>query len=357
MELYGQEPEAELLASFLPHLSTTYVIDAGAERGAFAEAMLDAGSERVDLIEPAPDNLAHLRERFSGEARAIVHGVAAAELDGEAILHLAARPDGSALSFGHTMLERPGTKEIEWTEQVHVEARSLASLVSSLELPAKVGLLKIDAEGNDLAVVRGMGQLDCDVVMVEHWRDLPHSLGPCPWSTEELVSTLAERGFSQFAFLLHRDEIVTFRWGDATVADGEMGNVVFLRDRVVDRLTPLILSAASRLAVVTVERLRELRAAAEERRALLEATERERDLQATAAAERLVELRASQIRMRELEHERDLQAAAAAERLVAIEKLTAELEVQSAAAEQRLASMEILGREHGAGDPPRSGWS
>src|SRR4051812_6691319 len=103
MELYGQEAEAELLASFLPFLSSSRVLDVGAERGAFAEVMLEAGSERVDLIEPAPDNLAYLRERFAGETRAVVHGSAVGDHDGGAMLRLAAQPDGQPLTFGHTL--------------------------------------------------------------------------------------------------------------------------------------------------------------------------------------------------------------------------------------------------------------
>jgi FkbM family methyltransferase len=403
MELYGQEPEFELLASFLPFLSSTRVLDVGAERGAFAEVMLAAGSERVDLIEPAPDNLAYLRERFAGEGRAVVHASAVGEHDGEAMLHLAVGPNGQPLAFGHTLLERPGTQQVEWPGQVDVEIRSLATLVSSGDIPAKVGLLKIDTEGSDLAVVRGMGQLECDVVMVEHWSDLPNSLGPCPWSTDELVSTMAARGFAQFAFLLHRDEVVTFRWDDAGVGAGEVGNVVFLQERMVAMLAPLLLSAASRLALVSVEHLREVRRAADERRDLIEAVARERDLQvnaarerletitrlnaehrseiaalererddqAAAAAERLAmldriaaerELQATAAIERlatieELQADRDSHAAAAAARLIEIERLTLELEIQSLAAEQRLASLEVLGRERRAGDPPHSGWS
>jgi FkbM family methyltransferase len=352
MELYGQEPEAELLASLVPHLSTSCVIDVGAERGAFAEVMLDAGSERVDLIEPAPDNLAYLRERFADDARAVVHAVAAGEVDGTATLHLAARPDGLALSFGHTVLERPGTQEIEWPGDVDVEVRSLASLASSRDIPQRIGLLKVDTEGNDLAVIRGLGKLDCDVIMVEHWLDVPRSLGPCPWSAEELVTTLAARGFSHFAFLLHRDGLVTFRWDDAAAGVGEMGNVVFVQDRVLDRLAPLILEAASRLALASAARVRELRVVVEERSALIEAAERERQLQAAAATERLAAfdvLRAERDRtVEQLSRERDLQARAARERLETIDGLAHERDLSLAYSTEQLARFEALRDDHEA---------
>ncbi len=259
------------------------------------------------------------------------------------------------------MLDRPGTSEIKWPEQASVDVRSLASLVASEEIPEKVGLLKIDTEGNDLAVIRGMGSFECDVVMVEHWSDLPNSLGVCPWSGEELVASLAARGFTHFAFLLHREEGVTFRWDDAAVGTGEMGNLIFLHDRVLDALAPLTLLAASRLARTSSDRLREFRSAADERGALIQAAEVERGLQAAAAAERLAALERLRterdVTVEQLSRERDLQARVAAERLAEIEKLADELEVQSRAAEQRLASLEALAREPRTGDLPPAGWS
>ena len=44
MTLYGQEPEAQLLAAFIRRLDHKEVIDVGAERGAFTEQMLVAGA-------------------------------------------------------------------------------------------------------------------------------------------------------------------------------------------------------------------------------------------------------------------------------------------------------------------------
>ncbi len=350
MTLYGQEAEVELMASFLPCVSSTYVVDVGAERGSFAAAMLEAGSERVDLIEPESGNVAYLRERFSGDDRAIVHDAAAGECDGQAMLHLSARSDGSSLSFGHTMLDRPGTSEIKWPDQASVDVRSLASLVASEEIPERVGLLKIDTEGSDLAVVRGMGSLECDVVMVEHWSDLPYSLGVCPWTSEELIASLATRGFTHYAFLLHREEGVTFRWDAADVDTGEMGNLIFLHERVLDALVPLTLLAASRLARTSSDRLIELRSAADERGALLQAAEGERGLQAAAAAERLAaleRLRAERdATVEQVSRERDLQARVAAERLETLEGLQRDSDLHVAAAAERLAELEKLRAVH-----------
>lgn len=267
MDLYAQEPEARLLTAFLPRLEQRSVIDVGAERGALAEELLRVGSDDVHVIEPEPENAEFLRQRFRGDGRVSIHEYAISDADRELRLHRSVDPAGALVTFGHTLLERPDTDQIGWRDTVTVKGRSLTSLVDAEEIPGRVGILKVDTEGNDLAVVRGMAELECDVVMVEHWSDLPHSLGPCPWTTAEMVGALGPRGFAHFAFIEHRGEFVILKWDDGNVAPGHMGNLVFLHDRVLDRLLPDVLATASTLA---------------------ERTATVGDMYATAASERLL---------------------------------------------------------------------
>jgi FkbM family methyltransferase len=376
IDLHGQDAEVHLLAGFLARLENAIVVDVGAELGSVAHVLLGAGATEVHLIEPVPGNVAVLRQRFVGDGRVRIHEIAASAADGELVLHLSTTPSGEVIPFGHTALERPDTAQIAWRDAVTVPARSLASLAEAGTLPARVGIVKIDTEGNDLAVVHGLGDIDCDVVMVEHWTDLGDSIGPCPWTAEAMTSALRERGFRHFALVLHHGEFTTLRWDDATIDPGEMGNIVFLHDRVVDRLLPDVLVCASALSAQTAEfaqsraaaaaerltaideltaRQAVLAEAADERLAALEALREERERVAAIAAERLEVLermtseiddlrRTSEERLRligDLERERDLQAKAAAERLAALEALREEREhgpAEGAEALQQMAS-------------------
>lgn len=297
MDLYRQEVEARLLAACLGRLEERSAVDVGAERGSLVAELLAAGSPSVHAIEPDADNVAHLRASFGDDPRVTIHAYAVGREDGELGLHKAIDSSGAPVPFGHTVLELPDADEIAWRETVAVPARSLASLVASGELPRRVGIVKIDTEGHDRAVVAGMGELECDVVMVEHWTDLPRSLGRCPWSAEEMTAALRTRGFSNFAFVTHHGELVLVQWNDAHVATGHMGNLVFLHDRVVERLLPVVIDCATSVAVATIERL-----------------ERERDDYAHAAMERLEVIE-------KLALERDEYATAARERLEVIERL------------------------------------
>jgi FkbM family methyltransferase len=248
MDLYGQDAELHLLGGLVAGLDHRTMIDVGAERGSMAEGMLRAGVESLYALDAASTNASALRKRFAGDARVTVHECAVSDEDGYAELHLSTDPDGSPLSFGHTLLECADTDEIAWGQTVTVARRSLRSMIEAGEVPNRTGILKIDTEGHDLAVVRGMGPLQSDVVMVEHWTDLPHGLGPCPWTVEEMLAELGPRGFSHFAFVVHRGEFVTLKWDDAEVERGAMGNLIFLHERVIVALMPAILDVAGRLA-------------------------------------------------------------------------------------------------------------
>jgi FkbM family methyltransferase len=275
MALHWQEPEIELLVGLLPHLGDRTLVDVGAERGGFAAAVLRAGIESAHLIEPEPANVAALHARFDGDDRVLVHASAISDADHELELHMAATPSGEPIPHGHTVLTRPGGDEITWDGAITVQARSLSSLVSAGELPRRAGILKIDTEGHDFAAVQGMGQLECDIVMVEHWTDLPRSLGACPWTAEDMVAALGPRGFSHFVLVRHRGEAVLFRWDDAHVPSGEFANLVFVHDRVLDAVWPVILNCATACTESALERLEHrLQEVEADRQARLEVIER-----------------------------------------------------------------------------------
>jgi FkbM family methyltransferase len=289
--LYGQDPELQLLAAFVPRLPESTVIDVGAERGSFADGLLKAGTREVYALEAHPDNAAALVERFANDPRVHVRGGAISDRDGEAVLHVSAYPGGREMTFAHTLLERPNTDEIQWRSSVRVQTRSLGSLLAAGELPERVGILKIDTEGHDLEVVRGLGGLECDVVMVEHWLHLPQSLGPCPWTAEDMHEQLRPRGFSHVAFIMHVGEFVRLRWDRGDIEPGSMGNLIFINDRVLGQVASDLLDCASRLTDRVLNVARMYMEAAGERLEALEAVNREADKRLVVIEELREELR------------------------------------------------------------------
>ena len=283
VELYGQDAELSLLARLLPRLENRTLMDVGAERGAFALAMRRAGIEALHAFEPHPGNVALLHRYFDDDPAATILECAVSETDGSGALRVASSPTGVPLPFAHTLLEREDTDEVKWRDVLRVPRRSLSSLIDGGEIPSRSGILKVDTEGSDLAVIRGMGPLIADIVMVEHWSELPQGLGRCPWSSEEMIAELRVRGFTHFALIAHRGEFVTLKWDDAEIERGAMGNLVFINELVLERVLGDVLDCAGLLAeravklgqrhlCVARERtvvIDELQRAAEERLALI----------------------------------------------------------------------------------------
>ena len=264
------------------------MIDVGAERGGFAEEMLLAGVTQVHAFEPNSQNAQALRRSFEADRRVNVHDCALSDHDGDAELNISVDPsDGTPVSFGHTLLERPDTDEIAWRDSVKVKLRSLESLLSAGALPRQVGILKVDTEGHDLEVIQGMGPLEAEVIMVEHWTDLPHGLGQCPWTIDELLAVLRPRGFSHFAFVVHRADFVTLKWDDAEVETGCMGNLVFLRDDRLTAMMPEVLECAAWLSEGAVRVGRSYMHTAHERELLIDELKHAVDEMERAANERL----------------------------------------------------------------------
>jgi FkbM family methyltransferase len=278
MDLYGQQTEVQLLAALITRLPRRSVIDVGAERGGFVEAFLHAGATAIHAIEPEPDNAAALRTKFANEPRVAVLEYAIAKGDAQVELRKSVTPDGEPLPYGHTLLDRPDTRDIAWRESIPVFGRSLASLVESGEVPRRAGILKVDAEGSDFDVISALGDLRCDVVVLEHWLDLPHSLGRCPWTIDDLTGALRPRGFLQFAFLEHRGEFAVLKWNDADVGVGRMGNLIFVHRTALQVVLPVLLQWGGVIAEENVDAAERYAAAAHARLDVIQRLEQERPL-------------------------------------------------------------------------------
>jgi FkbM family methyltransferase len=311
VNLYGQEAEVRLLAQSLSKLSGRIVIDVGAERGDFTQAMLAAGADHIHAFEPAPRNIEFLRERFRDDSRVTIHTCAIAAEDGELELRVPA--------------DLPQPTRMAGPDTFCVSARSLASLVAAAEIPGSVGILRIDADERELGIIEALGDLVCDVLITAFRFDMPDGRGPCPWTAIEIGGALAPRDFNHFAYFVHRDDYTVVQWDDGHTPAGAGGNLVFVSDRVLSDLVPYVLMSASALAGEVVD-------VAERRLATLYDVDREREVQATAADERLAMIRT-------LDREREVQEAAAGERLAVIEALDREREEQ-ATADERLAMIE-----------------
>lgn len=251
-------------------------VDVGAERGAFAHALLAYGYGPAQLIEASPANADVLRERFAASPDVTVHELAAAERDGEATLHLAADASGAPSPAQNSLRRLDEDGDRRWLDAVPVRCRSLDSLAASGEIPSSVGLVKIDVEGGDRAVIEGMRSIRCEALMLEFWSEVASVEGVCPWTLDEIRELLRPHGLTEFLYVHHRPDVGIEVVPGAAVPDrGDWGNLIFVTPELHAR-------AADAIGLVAdmARRIRDEHASAREKQAQIE-------LLATAAEERL----------------------------------------------------------------------
>jgi FkbM family methyltransferase len=159
------------------------VVDVGANIGEFTAAFRDCGA-RVVAVEPQPRLTAH-RRRYRSDPEVTVVATALSDHVGEATLYCTTadalatleetRATGGAVGAG---------AELEWTTTIRVPLRTLDELVADHGQPV---LVKIDVEGHEAAVVRGLTSVRPSVFFEVNRESL-----------DEVLDLLTERGYREF---------------------------------------------------------------------------------------------------------------------------------------------------------------
>jgi FkbM family methyltransferase len=239
---YGSaNPEIGLMLYLYAYLPSRNAIDVGANAGQVSERLLKAGYT-VFAFEPFPPVFEKMRERLGRSESFHPMQVALGLDDRKMALHIAkvgadsTRHDDPTLYnslMQHSMLDDlffDGT-----TQEVMV--RSLESLWRSAEIPEEIGLLKIDAEGYDLEVIRGMGShAGPAVVLAEFW-DSNFAFGKSGAQNrlEDLVCEMRQRRY-HWHIVIYRtgdnDDISFYCNYDRSV-ENSWGNAFFFQDYAV----------------------------------------------------------------------------------------------------------------------------
>jgi len=123
--------------------------------------------------------------------------------------------------------------DLQFTGSTTVRVRTLKNLHEEGLIPKEVGLVKIDTEGFDLEVIRGMEEYRYPVVAAEYWdSEIPFGRSGLLYTLNSLVAQMRRRGY-----LWH---VVLFRiWGRNQIGyycnhnrsvPNSWGNIFFFRD-------------------------------------------------------------------------------------------------------------------------------
>jgi len=221
------------LYSFVPHHRA---IDIGANRGDVSSRLLETGYE-VYAFEPFPPVLTTLQERLGKNPNFHSFPFALGSANETRDLNLAVDQTEDKIyddaTFYSSLTRHSLAEGLIFSETIPVIVKTLANLHDSNEIPSDIGLVKIDTEGFDLEVIKGMGDFRYPVVVAEFWDpNFPFGRTGAMNYLKDMVRAMKERDY--------RWHIVIYRlWGSHDVSyycnsdyslDNSWGNVFFFQD-------------------------------------------------------------------------------------------------------------------------------
>ncbi len=223
-------PELGLMSFLYSYLPSRTAIDIGAHTGEVSQQLLNAGFE-VYAFEPYPPSYARLTERMNGQSRFHPFQLALGSASGQAELHLVTdatldRTFDDPTVF-HSLVQHGMPDGLLFQNTVSVPVQRLADLHQNGVVPPEIGLVKIDTEGYDLEVIRGMNDHYHAVVVVEFWdAQIPFANQGLQYTVETMVGEMRDRGYfwyivlyrvwgqNQTAFFCNHDRPVPNSWGN-----------------------------------------------------------------------------------------------------------------------------------------------
>ncbi len=233
---YFQDLDIELMTYLYSYLPHRRAVDIGANRGDVSSRLLQAGYQ-VYAFEPFPPVIDKLKNRLGNHPNFQLFPLAIGSENQTQELHIATdeTPDNTYqdASFYSSLTKHSLSEGLVFTDTITVTVKTLASLHDGEELPKDIGLVKIDTEGFDLEVIKGMGNYRYPVVVAEFWdQNFPFGRSGAMNQLPDLVKAMKERDY-------HWHLVIYRIWGSSDVSyycnsayslDNSWGNVFFFQD-------------------------------------------------------------------------------------------------------------------------------
>jgi FkbM family methyltransferase len=230
----GDKPDIEDM--FLPcwrgRVEHPTAVDVGARDGSFSSALVDSGFETWAL-EPDAPAFARLMRRFQGETRFHAQNLAASAR--RAIL-----PPGT-LQNGADAHGEPATHNgLRSARSRAVVAWPLAELARGRLVPRDIGLLRIDGETDAPDVLKGLGDLRPDVVMVGFSnRELALDSGGTAHDIDTYIALLEPLGYNWSITIFREPDTrkVGYSVARTQTPPHTRGSIAFFRSKSVHEAT------------------------------------------------------------------------------------------------------------------------
>lgn len=234
--VYFQDIDIELMVYLYSYLPYHRAIDIGANRGDVSSRLLQTGYE-VYAFEPFPPVLEKLKARLGDNPRFHAFPFALGSANETRDLHLAADQTEDQIyedaTFYSSLTRHSLSEGLTFSDTLSVNVKTLASLHESAELPADIGLVKIDTEGFDLEVIKGMENFIYPVVIAEFWdSNFPFGRAGAMNHLKDMVKAMRERNY-HWHIVIYRiwgSPDISYYCNSAFSLENSWGNVFFFQD-------------------------------------------------------------------------------------------------------------------------------
>jgi len=231
IEAFGLNLEVELILRLFDqddNPGSRQLIDVGANVGHTSQPFVRMGWNAL-LVEPDPRNVQALKDLYAGNERVTIDERACTDRNGESVtLFTGADSALTTLRAFHD------------SHQAYCEVKTvtLATLLETYGIN-KLDVLKTDAEGFDLFVLKGMDWKRCPPSIILSEFDEKKTV-PLGYTTEDMIGYLEEQGYKvivaeRFPLLDYDPSIPRrrrglFAHGEHEIAPGAWGDVIAVRD-------------------------------------------------------------------------------------------------------------------------------
>ena len=230
------EVELALLRAIAPLIPEKTAIDVGAFEGEYTTLMRQLGFSVV-AFEPLPELALALTTKFKLDDGVKVIASAVGDEDGIATLLLAETnpalaPDADPRLFSSLVLHR-GDGLLAFNSSIATPVRRLRTLIEARHIPAEIGILKVDTEGQDIGVLVGAWPHLGRITLCEYWNDT-YSLSDhaTPNNVNHYNEFLKAKGYFR-TITIGRDLVgqrMVFQVDAVKTVPRSYGNIIITRD-------------------------------------------------------------------------------------------------------------------------------
>ena len=238
-EFLSVDPETNLMVHMYSFLDSDVAIDVGAHKGRVSEQLSMVGYN-VYAFEPNMEVFQELQEVANRKKNLHVFNFALGAQEKQGDLHLVdiedpkwAGGEDNTTMFS-SLVDRELPEHFKSNATSEVSIKPISNLIKTGDLPANIGILKIDTEGYDLEVIKGLGESRPSIVVAEYWdKENPWSNPGLIYSFNELVFEMKERDYNWHIDIQRfwGKETVSFSCNHNTSAESSWGNVFFFNSR------------------------------------------------------------------------------------------------------------------------------